>query len=65
MNELTIHIFLDSEDNYQYEIYKGSPEDVATIVDDGHPDCHLDGGTCTTTMKNAIDMAAQQAKKLV
>jgi hypothetical protein len=62
MNEITIHIFLDSEGDYQYDIYRGSPEDVATMVD---VDINLDGGACTSTMKNAIDMAAEQAKKLV
>jgi hypothetical protein len=60
MNEITIHIFLDSEGNYQYNIYNISPYEVADDVR-----VSLDGGACTTTMQNAIEMAAEQAKKLV
>jgi hypothetical protein len=26
MDEITIHVFLDSEGDYQYDIYEGSPE---------------------------------------
>ena len=60
MDEITIHIFIDSEGNYQYNIFNLSPEQVASDRYDS-----LDGGCCTTTMQNAIDMAADQAKKLV
>ena len=59
MDEITIHIFRDSADEFQYHIYKGLPDD-ALLGEDS-----LDGGSCTTTMQNAIDMAAAQAKKLV
>jgi hypothetical protein len=66
MDEITIHLFLDSEGNYQFNTYEGSPQEVAAEVE-GEMDEHLarDGGCCTTTMANAIDMAADQAKKLV
>jgi hypothetical protein len=58
MNEITIHIFHDSADEYQYAIYKGSPEEAAGTDP-------IDGGACTTNMQNAIEMAAGQAKKVV
>jgi hypothetical protein len=58
MDEITIHVFLDSEGDYQYDIYEGSPEAAGSAAS-------IDGGACTTIMKNAIDMAADQAKKLV
>jgi hypothetical protein len=58
MEEITMHVFLDSEGDWQYDIYEGPPE----AAEKGES---LDGGACTTTMRNAIDMAADQAKKLV
>jgi hypothetical protein len=56
--EITIHIFRDSAGEFQYGIYKGGPSEAA----EGET---IDGGACTSTMQNAIDMAADQAKKLV
>jgi hypothetical protein len=56
--EITIHIFRDIAGEFQYGIYKGSPTEAA----DGET---IDGGACTSTMQNAIDMAADQAKKLI
>ena len=58
MDDITIHIFLDSEGEYQYDIYRCSPEQAE------HEDS-VDGGCCTTTMANAIDMAADQVKNLL
>ncbi len=55
--EMTIHIHLDGEGEWQYDIYLASPEEIA----EGGPDS-LDGGACTTTLQNAIEMAAQQAQ---
>lgn len=52
-HELTIRIFRSSEgDGYYYDIYD---EDVTN--DDAVP---LDGGFCTTTMQNALEMALSQ-----
>lgn len=56
--EITIHVFQDGEGDFQYNIYKGSPEEAADSDS-------IDGGACTTTMENALDMAVDQAKKLV
>jgi len=56
--EITLHVFRDSAGDFQYGIYKGGPLEAA----EGDS---IDGGACTTTMQNAIDMAADQAKKLV
>ena len=58
LEEITIHVFRDSAGEFQYGIYKGSPEEAAEADT-------IDGGACTSTMQNAIDMAADQAKKLV
>ncbi|HVR57225.1 MAG TPA: hypothetical protein VMT72_10400 [Pseudolabrys sp.] len=51
-------MFQDGEGDFQYNIYKGSPEEAADSDS-------IDGGACTTTMENALDMAVDQAKKLV
>lgn len=57
MDEITIHIFLDSAGEYQYGIFKGSPQDAVDADS-------IDGGICTSDMRNAIDMAAGHAKEL-
>jgi hypothetical protein len=55
MPEITIHIFPSSEeDGFMYEIYLGSPEET-TDTDS------FDGGLCTSTFENAVEMAADQA----
>lgn len=48
-----------SEGGYYYDIYLGEPprEDIAIASDDG--------GLCTTTELNALDMAYQQARELL
>lgn len=56
MSEITIHIYASEQGGYKYDIYSGSPEEVA---DEGRES--IDGGHCTTTMRNALEMAAGQA----
>lgn len=57
---LTITIFkAESEDGYFYDIYDCEVGDA----NDGRD--ALDGGLCTTTIKNAIEMACDQAKALI
>lgn len=57
MHELKIEIVVDydSEDNegYQYMIFDGSDE---------YP---VDGGFCTSTLENALEMAYEDAKKVL
>lgn len=45
---------------FEYNIYDGSPED---IVDEGIDSS--DGGLCTTTIDNALEMAAEQTQALI
>lgn len=59
MHELTIHI-LPVDEGYQYDIYDVSPDMVSDFSTDS-----LDGGLCTTTLANALDMARDQAKDLI
>lgn len=59
MDEITIHIHADSNgEGYHYDIYRGSPDDAIDADS-------LDGGLCTTTIENAMDMAMEQARALV
>jgi hypothetical protein len=58
LEEITIHVFRDSAGDFQYGIYKGSPEEAAENES-------IDGGACTTTMQNALGMAVAQAKELI
>lgn len=53
---MTIHIHLDGEGEWQYDIYLASPEQIA----EGEAES-LDGGACTSTLQNAIEMASEQA----
>jgi len=54
MNEITIHIRESSnEDGFMYDIYDVAPDDV-----DNHDS--IDGGLCTTNIKNALKMAYEQ-----
>lgn len=52
MDEIMIHIF-KSDDGFMYDIYDGL--DTQNIID---------GGLCTTTFKNALEMASEQVKQL-
>ncbi len=47
------------EEGYFYDIYDCDVEDV----NDGRDS--LDGGLCTTTIENALEMAAEQAKEII
>ena len=60
MKELTITIFENSDGEFQYDIYDTTD---LTMIDEGNwpPE---DGGTCTTTLLNALEMATSQAKKI-
>lgn len=56
MDEIVIKVSA-SDDGYHFYVYDGH---------DGYIECdEADGGLCTTTMENAIDMAAEQAKDLL
>lgn len=56
--ELIIKISLSSEgDGYNYDIYLGDDKYM-----DGDSE---DGGFCTTTLENALEMATEQVKQLI
>lgn len=55
--EITIRIYEASDAGYMYDIYANAPDDLTDVEPD-------DGGQCTSTFNNAVDMAAQQAKDL-
>lgn len=57
---LTITISEASDEpGFFYHIYNGSIEDVNDGLDS------IDGGLCTTTMENALDMAYAQARTIL
>ena len=58
MDELTIHLFIDSEGNYQYRIYDCPPEDVLN-------NRSIDGGVCQMTMATAVGIAVEQTRTLL
>ena len=55
MPEITIHIYPASDEGFMYDIFLTDPE--GAFLD---PDA-FDGGQCTTTFKNALEMATEQA----
>ncbi len=56
MDEIIIKVSA-SDDGYHFYIYAG---------DDAYMECEeADGGLCTSTMANALDMAVEQAKDLL
>lgn len=55
MPEITIHIFPASDEGFMYDIFLTDPEGAAEEID------AFDGGQCTTTFANALEMAADQA----
>ena len=58
MQEIIIHVFASSNgDGYMYDIY-----DDENKMEGGDS---IDGGLCTSTMENALDMAVDQAKALL
>jgi hypothetical protein len=52
MNEIIIHIYENSDGDYNYELYTG--EDAFTERE-GEGD--IDSGTCTGTLQEAVSMA--------
>lgn len=55
MKEITINIFESAnEPGYMYNIYTGSPEEVAEGLDS------VDGGLCTGSLSDALGMAKEQ-----
>jgi hypothetical protein len=60
MDALTIVIEAVTEGGYQYDIYAGTPIEIES--DDV---VSLDGGLCTTTLENALKMAASQATEII
>ena len=54
MNEIYIKIYENSEGEYNYDIYDNEDSEDS-----------IDGGTCTTTIENALEMAYDQAKELL
>ncbi len=60
MEALTIRIYAAAEGGYMYDIYD------TDVADNIEPELEsVDGGLCTTTMLNALGMAAQQAEELI
>lgn len=59
IEDMTIVISTNSDGEYQYDIHIATPEEVVENQD------AEDGGVCTSTFTNAIDMACDQAKELV
>ncbi len=60
MENLTIKIYQSSEaDGFYYDIFDGEE-----LENDDQCDS-LDGGFCTSTMENALEMATEQAKELI
>lgn len=58
--EFTITIHNSADGDWMYDIYKGSIEDIGADNDIDS----LDGGACTGSMKNALEMASHQALEL-
>lgn len=60
MNELTIRIYqAEDEDGFYYDIY-----DTAEPIGGDIP-ASIDGGFCTTTIENALEMAVKQSLDLI
>ena len=57
LEELTIHIYPNNDGDINYEIHE-TPEDIDNQDE-------LDGGTCTGTLQEALEMATNQAKELI
>lgn len=56
INELVIQIFESSnEPGYFYDIFDNLEPEAES----------LDGGICTSTIENALDMAVEQAKQII
>lgn len=58
MKELTIKVWEGSDEpGYFYDIY-----DTVDVTDETES---IDGGFCTTTIENALEMAYEDAKKML
>jgi hypothetical protein len=57
MNEITIKIWPASDEGYMYDIFDTSEPTEDAIA--------VDGGQCTTTLENALEMAYEQAQALI
>jgi hypothetical protein len=58
MNEIIIRVSLDEViEGYSFYIYDGDGAYIACE--------EADGGLCTSTMENALDMAVEHAKELL
>jgi hypothetical protein len=56
INELVIQIFESSnEPGYFYDIFDSLEPEAES----------LDGGICTSTIENALDMAVEQSKQII
>lgn len=58
MDEITIHLFIDRDGNYQYRVYDCPPEDVVDTRT-------IDEGICEMTMANAVGIAVDKTKSLL
>jgi hypothetical protein len=56
LEEITITIIKDSEGNWQYDIYEGLPDMSISLESEDATLTEIDGGCCTTTLKNTLGM---------
>lgn len=59
MENLNIVIQTNSEGEYIYDVYNCDVEDMAEGMDS------MDGGCCTGTLEDALDMATEMAKQII
>ena len=60
MPSLTITITdASGEEGYMYDIYNCEAEDINDEIDS------LDGGCCTGSLEDALEMATSQAKEII
>lgn len=60
MDEIIIHIFERSDGDYEYDFFDsedGQAEDIESEV--------FEGGICTGTLEDTIDMASDELKKQI
>lgn len=56
--EYTVHI-INTDDGWQYDVYEGSPDEIANAEDARDNNARqVDGGCCTTTLENTMGMVA-------
>ena len=55
MDEITVHLFVGSDERYHYRIYDCGPEDVV----DNRP---VDSSTCEMSMSTALGIAIDNTK---